>query len=171
MIKIRPSFEFAVNRANRELICAEIGVQVGGNAKAMCASGMAKILVCIDPYSPTHDDEEIITQELQDSFKKRAIDTLSPYPFVKQVFKDSVEAAKEFADGYFDYVYIDGDHTYEGVKRDLEAWFSKVKKNGIFAGHDYIGFKIGLRKAVDEFTKEKGLSLMIEQTDWMVVCK
>jgi hypothetical protein len=168
----RASFEFACTRAGGELICAEIGVNVGTNAKAMCASGMAKKLICVDPYSPYHDDSEYHNQERLDSFKKRAIDTLSIYPeIVVWHFEDSVGASKKFADGYFDYVYIDGDHSYEGVKRDIEAWYPKVKKNGILAGHDYINFKIGLRKAVDEFVKSKGLILEIEEIDWMVVCK
>jgi hypothetical protein len=49
----------------------------------------------------------------------------------------SVEAAKQFEDGYFDFVYIDADHTYDGITADLEAWYPKVRKGGMIAGHDY----------------------------------
>lgn len=168
----RSSFEFTCQRASGELICAEIGVNVGTNSKAMCKSGMVKKLICIDSYSPYHDDSEYYSRESLDVFKKRAVDTLSIYPeIVVWHFEDSIEVSKKFIDGYFDYIYIDGDHSYEGVKKDIEAWYSKVKKNGILAGHDYIDFKTGLRKAVDEFVKLKGLVLKIEEIDWMVICK
>jgi hypothetical protein len=54
-------------------------------------------------------------------------------------------------DEYLDFVYIDGDHKYEEVKRDIECWFPKVKKGGCIGGHDY-GKKnyLGVRRAVKE---------------------
>jgi len=36
-----------------------------------------------------------------------------------------------------DFLYIDGDHAYDAVKRDYEAWHPFVKKNGIIGFHDY----------------------------------
>lgn len=49
----------------------------------------------------------------------------------------SVEAAKQFEDGYFDFVYIDALHDYKSVLADLEAWYPKVRKGGMLSGHDY----------------------------------
>lgn len=39
--------------------------------------------------------------------------------------------------GYFDMVFIDGDHSYEGVKSDTENAFEMVKSGGVIAWHDY----------------------------------
>lgn len=36
-----------------------------------------------------------------------------------------------------DFVFIDGDHSYEGVKIDLEKYVPKIKSGGILAGHDW----------------------------------
>ncbi len=36
-----------------------------------------------------------------------------------------------------DFVFIDADHSYEAVKKDIEAWWPLVKDNGILGGHDY----------------------------------
>jgi cephalosporin hydroxylase len=44
--------------------------------------------------------------------------------------------ALEFQDGYFDWVYIDGDHSYEAVLNDLKAWYPKVKPGGYLALDD-----------------------------------
>jgi hypothetical protein len=37
-----------------------------------------------------------------------------------------------------DFVYIDANHKYDAVKKDLELWYPKVRKGGVFAGHDYL---------------------------------
>ena len=48
-----------------------------------------------------------------------------------------------------DFLWIDGDHSYEGVKRDIQDWFPLVKKNGFVCFHDYRDAP-GVKKAVDE---------------------
>lgn len=56
--------------------------------------------------------------------------------------------------GQLDFVFIDADHSYEGVKRDIEIWLPKIKKGGLLGGHDYnnprIPEGIEVKRAVDE---------------------
>jgi hypothetical protein len=49
----------------------------------------------------------------------------------------SVDEAKTFVDQSLDFAFLDADHTYEGVKADIEAWLPKVKPGGWLCGHDY----------------------------------
>ncbi len=76
----------------------------------------------------------------------------------------SNEAAQLFKDESLDFVYIDADHTFEGVTSDLRDWYPKVKKGGIIAGDDYTDqswswaggithFKV--KSAVDQFFKSQ----------------
>lgn len=59
----------------------------------------------------------------------------------------------------YDIIYIDGDHTYNGVKKDLEAAFKAIKHNGYIMGHDYemnmkkahTAYNFGVKQAVDNF--------------------
>ena len=44
----------------------------------------------------------------------------------------------DFPNEYFDYIFIDAGHDYASVYRDLVEWWPKLKKGGIFAGHDYV---------------------------------
>ena len=54
--------------------------------------------------------------------------------------------------GRFDFVFIDGDHSYDGTKGDIEAWYPLVRPGGLFSGHDYLSHKYkGVKQAVDEF--------------------
>ncbi|MEM4674909.1 MAG: class I SAM-dependent methyltransferase, partial [Nitrososphaerota archaeon] len=41
-------------------------------------------------------------------------------------------------DGKLDFLFIDGDHTYEGVKRDFEIYSPLVRRGGIIAFHDIV---------------------------------
>jgi cephalosporin hydroxylase len=49
----------------------------------------------------------------------------------------TVERARGLTAGRpVDYLFIDGDHSYEGVKRDFELWSPLVRSGGIIAFHD-----------------------------------
>jgi tRNA(Arg) A34 adenosine deaminase TadA len=43
-----------------------------------------------------------------------------------------------FAEESLDFIYIDANHKYEFVLQDLKLWFPKLRKGGIFAGHDFL---------------------------------
>ena len=38
--------------------------------------------------------------------------------------------------GKFDVIFIDGDHTYDGVKKDFELYSDLINKGGIICFHD-----------------------------------
>lgn len=61
---------------------------------------------------------------------------------------DSVDQAKRIQNGSLDFVFIDGDHTEEGVRRDIIAWKSKVRRGGMILGHDVSWPTV--RKVIDE---------------------
>jgi len=49
----------------------------------------------------------------------------------------SIGVESNYANNYFDFIFIDGDHTFEGVADDIFAWTPKVKPDGWIIGHDY----------------------------------
>ena len=49
----------------------------------------------------------------------------------------SLEAVKLFEDNSLEFVFIDGDHSYEAVKADILAWLPKVKEGGVISGDDW----------------------------------
>jgi len=51
---------------------------------------------------------------------------------------DTTNAAKFFPDNYFDFIYIDADHSYNAVLNDIINWYPKLKPKGLFAGHDFL---------------------------------
>ena len=80
----------------------------------------------------------------------------------------SERAATLFEDGTLDFVFLDADHGYEAVRRDLQCWFPKVKRRGVLGGHDYSNTDFpGVRRAVDEFFTEQRLPLQLNGTSFV----
>lgn len=72
-------------------------------------------------------------------------------------------AHKLFADNSIDFLFIDAEHTYEGVSADIDLWLPKVREGGVIAGHDYDWD--GVRKAVNE--KFDHQSIVVHNTSWV----
>ncbi|MBA0085864.1 MAG: class I SAM-dependent methyltransferase [Acidobacteria bacterium Pan2503] len=62
----------------------------------------------------------------------------------------SWEMAARYGEHSVDAVFIDADHEYESVCKDIDAWLPKVKPGGIIAGHDYTPELPGVIRAVNE---------------------
>lgn len=64
---------------------------------------------------------------------------------------DSVVIARDWKNGPIDLLFIDGDHSYEGCKRDIEAWFTHMKPHGVILFHDADETSPGVIWAISEF--------------------
>jgi len=76
---------------------------------------------------------------------------------------DSVRVLQSFPEAYFDWVYIDADHSYAGVKRDANAAAAKVKPGGYLVFNDFAHVDpslgtYGVHRAVVEFATINGWS-------------
>ena len=82
----------------------------------------------------------------------------------------SGEAAKRISEP-LDYVYIDGNHSYEYVKSDLETYYPLLSDRGIIAGHDFTGGGLGVVRAVADFAAENNVQLNLEphSSDWYII--
>ena len=87
----------------------------------------------------------------------------------------SHEVCNNFEDNYFDWIYIDGNHQYEFVKKDLELYYPKIKMGGFITGDDYYGkghwWQDDVKKAVDEFIATKLVKLIMIKNGQFVLKK
>ena len=108
--------------------------------------------VGVDPYLANYDLNDIFCQDVQKLFgsedAQNAMDRLFTAVSVNlQKFQGRARLIREkswlvayqFEDESCDLVYIDGDHTYDGVVKDLAAWYPKVKKVGSFSAMTLVG--------------------------------
>lgn len=110
-----------------------------------------KKVYAIDPYLSYDDGPSgIVPQEVMDKVRELFLTNIEPYKgTVEFLHMTSEQAFSQIPDESLDYIFIDGDHSYEAVRNDLKNYFSKVKPGGIFAGHDYSWS--GVQQAVSEF--------------------
>ena len=146
---------------------AEIGVERGWYSKKLCELIPGLKLYSIDAWQTYENYRDHVTQERLDSFYLETRERLKP--FNCQLIKDfSVKAARRFADGSLDFVFIDAAHEYESVRDDIAAWAPKVRKDGIVSGHDYMNLghtgmdgvitPYGVKKAVNEWVKKNKIN-------------
>lgn len=106
-------------------------------------------LISIDTFKGTQNEELHLQIVGGDSIYQDFYNNVDN-PNLTVIKDSSHEASKLFNNGSIDYLMIDGDHSYEGVKQDIEDYFYKVRPGGIISGDDYRAFD-GVRRAVDEF--------------------
>lgn len=118
----------------------EIGSWIGRSTHALL-SGCKGIVHAIDIFQ---DNKVALTtgEEQYQQFTKN----VGSFKNLMTYRMSSEEGVKRFEDKSIDMVFIDGGHSYENVKKDIELWLPKVKK--LICGHDYQGEDV--KRAVDE---------------------
>lgn len=77
--------------------------------------------------------------KLNENFKKTFQKNLSLFGLSQYVIVHEGKSANvlsRFPNDYFDFIFIDGDHKFSGVIKDISIGFEKLKCGGILAGHD-----------------------------------
>lgn len=115
---------------------AEIGVDQGLYSEVLCKANPRLTLHCIDSWKAYKGYSDYTSQTHINANREDALKRLAPYNCVI-VEKFSMDAVKDYPDGFFDFVYIDGNHEYLHVTEDIYHWSRKVRTGGILAGHDY----------------------------------
>lgn len=144
----------------------EIGTHRGDYAATFLKEWQGKKLHCVDPWRavPGYEVQAEMLVDIMQSDGNRehdyeaAVRNTSPYSArVEFIKKTSEDAAPLFEDNSLDFVYLDGDHQYEPVKKDLSLWWPKVRSGGVLAGHDIVcpgeiggGWGMYIKPAVEE---------------------
>lgn len=146
----------------KDMRMAELGVFKGEFSKILHETCQPSELHLVDLYegiftSGDKDGKNYQTVNLKEEMDKISI-YYSDYPEVRVVKSSTNDFLNSFEDEYFDFIYIDADHSYEGVTSDLELSYQKIKSGGFICGHDYI-VKTQCAYAVDNFCIRKKLEI------------
>ena len=165
---IRPMMRkfFHNYQKKNDLIGVEIGTQRGINAKNILQNFDMKKLYLIDPYIKYEEYTEDLIGDAYDTAKNNLQQYMSRIEFI---YKKSEEAVNDVQDN-LDFVYIDGNHAYEYVKRDVELYYPKVITGGYIGGHDFDIKYPGVVKAVKEFVRKHDMTnRWFHHNDWLIV--
>lgn len=154
-----------LKRVGRNARGVEVGVFRGVLSQYLLRKGVARLFM-VDTWAPAEEQPEhyretkdycaglTVAECGANEALARAVAARSGGKAV--VLKlPSVVAAAQINDGSMDFVFLDADHSYEGVRDDIAAWLPKVRKGGWIGGHDYANDMpeydfSGVKRAVDE---------------------
>ena len=145
----------------------EVGVAWGYHAQHMLLNLPSISYTGIDPYLSGYDKNDAFSTDVADLFRdneQSAMDRL--YEAVKmelnEKFPGRAKLIREKSTDWmykeldkFDVIFLDGDHTFETIRKELSGYWTKVNEGGVLAGDDYDWPEV--KKAVDEFANEKKL--------------
>ena len=149
----------------KEIIAAEIGVFYGTNAYYMNKLLNIKKFYLIDSYSKYAEYKEQETLPLLERAKSNAhrINNKGNEIWIEY---NSEEAILKIP--MIDFLYIDGNHEYSFVKKDLELYWKRINTGGIISGHDIQYEEVS--KAVLEFAFKNKLNISFgDRRDWWIV--
>ena len=162
------------NLSNKDLHVLEIGIHKGDFSKQLAKQLRPKKLILVDPWIAYDDDiyakswygnSSKSNQSIQDKY---FLD-IRKY-FENEIKIGTVEIHRKTSDNFFnknqnmfDLIYIDGNHLFDFVKRDIINSLKFIKQDGIIVLDDYniVGWwDDGVTKAVDFFKKKKLIKII-----------
>ncbi len=171
-----------------DIIGAEVGVSMGWTSEKLLATFFRLHLFMVDFWDAAPEDSDYAKSgdghahltALQQRVHRDTATKRTEFAADRRTIlaMDSVEAAQMILDETLSFCFVDGDHTYSGVKRDLEAWWPKVKGRGLLIMHDVDHPRDrrglwGVRRAVEEFATNRILNLTVDTAAtiaWFVKC-
>lgn len=148
---------------SRDTVVAEIGVFKGTFARQLYDMLSPSKFYLIDLFSGrtcsgNEDGNNVIWTNMDNEYLQ-VIEYARDKPSISVIKYDSSSFLSTLPDNTLDMIYIDGDHGYEGCKKDLLEAYKKVKNGGYICGHDYemnmskaqTVYHFGVKQAVDEF--------------------
>ncbi len=135
-------------RLPRRSKIAEIGSYLGASACFLAAAAREREseVYCIDTWR-----NDSMSEGNRDTWGEFERNVARYRTWIKPVRSSSVEAATQVPDGLA-LLFVDGDHSYEGVVGDLHAWLPKLQDGGWLVMHDW-GVYPGVRRAVEELVR------------------
>jgi hypothetical protein len=144
---------------DRTGVAVEVGVLHGEFSKILYDGCMKRgkrfgALYLIDPWKhyggQVVNELEAINADYEKCFQE-VNEFVKDKPEIHIVRGVSPEEANRSNLQSIDFVYLDALHDYKSVKADIAAWWPRIRKGGILAGHDYTDEIGHVKTAVDEF--------------------
>ena len=128
-----------LKRTPGDLVGVEIGVLKAENMYTILENcPNVKMIYGIDPFKEHNDYETQRTKEQMKEYERIALENLSEFDGRYSIVKKTSKAtAKDFGkDEQFDFILLDGDHSYNGILNDLKLYYPLLKKTGHIFVHD-----------------------------------
>lgn len=148
-----------IKRMGKDLMGLEIGTGRGESAYHLLSTcPNIKNLITYDPYKAYDDWNGPITKDQQVKSRELAIANLAKFGD-RVVMQENIGIIEA---NTFDFIYIDGNHSLEGVTQDLDDYYDSLKPGGLIAVHDC---NLGtVNEAIRQFRKKRRISMPLHNS-------
>jgi len=140
-------------------LIVEVGSLFGRSAYTWASSSKPSVSVyCVDPWDGSEVEAYSGFSMNRGTYHGKIKNTIETFRANLGLFSSRIIPIQEKSPlekwdrGNIDVVYVDGDHEYLSVCKDLEFWFPYIKKSGVLCGDDFNDEHKGVIKAVTELS-------------------
>lgn len=149
-------------------------IKTAGNGDTLVETGTwegkSACYMAVEAHNSRKDLKLFTVDNEADLVKVERIEKrLKKYKNLTFLNMDSIEASRKFADGSVNMVFLDSDHHGDFVYDEMAAWLPKLKRGGMFCGHDFHSGFPGLVSSVLRFAKEKGYRVRPWGSSWQMI--
>lgn len=141
----------------KNAVCAEIGVCLGDFSEKIIEVTRPSQLFLVDVWgdiSHIYKDNLMAENKVHEERYRTVIKKFLYKPEVRYIRSFSSSMLEIFPENYFDWIYVDGDHSYDGCMLDLNIAKRLVKEDGLILGHDHMWKFPGVVDSVKDFVEE-----------------
>lgn len=161
-IKLSQLLEFEDNKM------IEIGSYMGESTHIFGSCGLFTEINCIEPFSGTENFNDKNNHTWEEVWEEYDTNIRQFKDIVKlhEDYSYDEKVLSKFNDDEYDFVYVDGNHSFESTRQDFELYIPKIKSNGVLGGHDYQqGF--GVDDALEEICDPSNL-ILFRDSSWLI---
>ena len=161
-IKLSQLLEFEDNKM------IEIGSYMGESTHIFGSCGLFTEINCIEPFSGTENFNDKNNHTWEEVWEEYDINTRQFKDIVKlhEDYSYDEKVLSKFNDDEYDFIYVDGNHSFESTRQGFELYIPKIKSNGVLGGHDYQqGF--GVDDALEEICDPSNL-ILFRDSSWLI---
>lgn len=127
--------QWLAEQAREHLLIVEIGSYLGRSTRALADNTLGKVLA-VDDWQGADSDHRPVSFERQQQLYTEFCGNMGELIKAGIVIPCRVDHGSVQIKINPDMVFIDGDHTYEGARRDIQIWYPQLKPGGLISGHD-----------------------------------
>jgi predicted O-methyltransferase YrrM len=151
-----PELDYLAKQASTRKQIIEIGSWCGRSTVGMAANTRG-VVTCVDTWGGSGAEHaKILDGKDPDWLWKQFLQNTLEFPNIQPIRGDSYTVGLHYTGPKADMIFIDGNHTYEAVSRDIRVWLPHLAPGGLLCGHDFSSSFPGVVRAVKELVRGAG---------------
>jgi len=149
-------------------VVCEIGIRSGDSSREFLKKGC--FVHMVDPWEGYEEYPDSYVYNFEEDYRL-TLEMVKEFPDQYKIYRKKSEQVNNDVPSDLGFVYIDGNHAYEYVKRDIENYWLKIKAGGWMAGDDFSVIEVWkavLKFYIPLYDRNRDYKLEIYDRNWAI---